>query len=263
MFTKYLMFQSAPLPTIVHSRPAYHATDTTGFDLILPCCNPSHGWMETLVKHYKEVTAELYPVRIQLILVNDGSVKNFEQVHIEWLRKAIPGIIIVSYTENRGKGYAIREGVKHARSRYQIYTDLDFPFGTAVIREVYDHLLAGKDIVAAERGTGYLNVLPRKRKIITRLSRAANKYLLQLKVNDAQAGLKGFNNRGKAILLSTRVDGFLYDSEFIHRAGKQKALSIVPVPVHCREGIAFSSFRFKLLWKELNNYLRIIGKSQG
>lgn len=195
---------------------------------------------------------------VQLILVNDGSVKNFTRQHISWLEAAIPDIIIVSYSRNRGKGYAVREGVKRSQHTFQVYTDLDFPFGVSAVKEAYDRLMQGLDVVAGERGEAYLRELPRKRRIITRISRLLNRVVLDLKVEDAQAGLKGFNAYGKNILLSTRINGFLYDSEFLYHAGKRSHLKIGAVAVSCRPGIQFSSFRVKLLMKEMMNYCRIV-----
>jgi glycosyltransferase involved in cell wall biosynthesis len=198
---------------------------------------------------------------VQLILVNDGSVKNFTRQHISWLEAAIPNIIIISYSRNRGKGYAVREGVKRSQHAFQVYTDLDFPFGVPAVKEAYDRLLQGLDVVAGERGEAYLRELPRKRRMITRISRLLNRVVLDLKVEDAQAGLKGFNAYGKHVLLSTRIDGFLYDSEFLYHAGKRPHLKIGAVAVSCRPGIQFSSFRVKLLMKEMLNYCRIIFSS--
>ena len=246
-------------PTTVVSISGEMVKLTSGLDLILPCWNPSGPWVESLIRHYHEVTTLMGQVPVQLILVNDGSVKNFTQQHIAWLEAAIPGIIIVSYSRNRGKGYAVREGVKRSQHAFQIYTDLDFPFGVNAVKEAYDRLQQGLDVVAGERGAAYLRELPLKRRVITRISRFLNRIVLDLKVDDAQAGLKGFNAYGRNILLKTRIDGFLYDSEFLYHAGRRPQAKIGAIAVYCRPGIQFSSFRIKLLLKEMVNYCRIIG----
>ncbi|MFY0253690.1 glycosyltransferase [Chitinophaga sp. 30R24] len=251
------LLQQAPPTTVVHTSGEM-MTLSSGLDLILPCWNPSGPWVESLIRHYHEITTLMGKVPVRLILVNDGSVKNFTSQHVAWLEAAIPGIMIVSYSRNRGKGYAVREGVKYAQYAFQVYTDLDFPFGISVIKEAYDHLQQGTDIVAAERGAAYLRKLPAKRRIITKISRLLNRVVLNLRVDDAQAGLKGFNAYGRSILLKTRVNGFLYDSEFLYQAGKRSHLKIGTVDVVCRAGIQFSSFRTKLLLKEMVNYCRII-----
>jgi glycosyltransferase involved in cell wall biosynthesis len=246
------------IPTAGVSGPDARLVNTAGLDLILPCWNPASNWVVALEQQYQEVKKVMGPVAVQLIVVNDGSTQHFTRAHIAQLEAAIPGVIVVSYTENRGKGYAVREGVKRGRHEFQVYTDLDFPFGVEAVKHAYEQLEAGVDVVAGERGTAYLDCLPRKRRIITRISRMMNRHVLRLKVADAQAGLKGFNKYGKEVLLTTTIDGFLYDSEFMYRAGKQTHLSIVPVTVNCRAGIRFSSFKMKLLFKEFRNYLRII-----
>lgn len=239
-------------------RPEDESRHDAGVDIILPCFNPPEGWETSLIKHYRLLKQQLAPAPLQLILVNDGSTRQFGPAQIKRLEAAIPSIVIVSYALNRGKGYAIREGVRRTRHRYQICTDLDFPFGTEAVMEVYAKLLAGADVVAGERGDAYLQVLPARRKMITRLSRAMNRMVLQLKIGDAQAGLKGFNARGRELMLSTRVPGFLYDSEFMYKASKDPGLLIQPLPIYCRPEIRFSSFSIRLLTRELRNYLKIL-----
>jgi len=248
-------------PTAVNIRVGKVLTETTGLDLILPCCNPPENWVGTLLQHYEEVKRMLAPAPIQLILVNDGSTRNFGAQHVAQLQSAVPDIIIVSYPVNCGKGHAVREGSKRARFDLQIYTDLDFPFGVAVIKKVYEQLLTGTDVVAGERGAAYLKLLPTRRKVITRISRYMNRFLLGLKINDAQAGLKGFNRQGRRVLLSTRIDGFLYDSEFIYKAGQDPLITMESLDIVCRPGISFSSFRLKVLLRELRNYLSILKMS--
>jgi len=249
-----------PLVTaaIDYSIPENIRVLTTGIDLILPCYNPPENWVENLLQHYEEMRSILASVQVQLLLVNDGSTRNFGEEQVNQLRSLIPDIIIISYTQNRGKGYAVREGSRQGRNDFQIYTDLDFPFGVGIIKKVYEQLLQGADVVAGERGAAYLELLPAKRKMITRLSRYINHFLLRLKINDAQAGLKGFNRKGRRVLLTTQVDGFLYDSEFIYKAGRDPLINMKSLDISCRPGIRFSSFGIKPLLKELQNYFSIL-----
>lgn len=245
-------------PATVTIRPELLSIATTGLDLVLPCCNPPEGWEKLLIAQYYELKALMGPVPVQLILVDDGSVRQVGALQLARLETAIPGIIIISYRQNRGKGHAVREGVKRARYGYQVCTDLDFPFGAGAVKAAFDRLQQGADVVAGERGQAYLQLLPHGRRMITRANRLMNRLVLQLKVCDAQAGLKGFNRKGREVLLATRIDGFLYDSEFIYKAGKKGQLYIDALSINCRPGICFSSFKTKLLIRELKNYLRII-----
>lgn len=254
----YPLFTDGPILKTINTTPEATLIATTGIDLILPCCNPPDNWVETLLQHYEEVLRVMTPAPIQLILVNDGSTRNFTAQHMTQLKLSIPDIIIVSYPVNRGKGHAVREGARQVSYDLHVYTDLDFPFGVAVIKQVYEQLLTGTDVVAGERGAAYLALLPAKRKLITLISRSMNRFLLRLKIADAQAGLKGFNQHGRNILLSTHIDGFMYDSEFIYKAGRHPQINIASLDITCRPGICFSSFRLKLLIKEFRNYLQIL-----
>ena len=48
---------------------------------------------------------------IELIIVNDGSSKNVSVEHLKFLKSEIPAVKIISYEQNRGKGFALRKGV--------------------------------------------------------------------------------------------------------------------------------------------------------
>ncbi|RAJ05077.1 glycosyltransferase involved in cell wall biosynthesis [Chitinophaga skermanii] len=249
------------LPTTVpvfHNDTSSIPTTVKAMDLIVPCCNPPLRWVEQLVADYEAVQELMPDVRIQLIVVNDGSEKNFSISHRSQLKNAIPHVRIIHHPVNRGKGYAMRMGVAIAENEYQVCTDTDFPFGVNAIKEAFEQLQAGYDVVAGERGNQYVELLPSKRKWITRINRRMNQHVLRLKVQDAQAGLKAFNASGRKVFLSTRVEGFLYDSEFVHKAGKTKDLRIKSIPIKCRPGIHFSEFKSKTLWRELFNFIGIL-----
>lgn len=231
---------------------------THNLDLVIPCCNPPEGWVAQMVTDYWELQDMMPETGIQLILVNDGSVRNVTHAHFRQLEESIPGVRIINHPVNRGKGYAVRLGVAISTGDYQVCTDFDFPFGVKAVKQAFEQLLRGSDVVAGIRGEQYVKLLPRKRKVITKVNRLMNRYLLQLPVDDAQAGLKGFNSKGRREFLATRINGFLYDSEFVHRAGKNKSLEIRTIPIICRPGICFSEFKSKVLLREFINFIAIL-----
>lgn len=233
---------------------------TPKLDLIIPCCNPPEGWVGQMAADFRELQALLPGTDIRLILVNDGSVRNMHSGMLQELTNRIPGIRIIDHPVNRGKGYACRLGVAVSDAPYLVCTDYDFPFGVEAVKRAFDKLLDGVDVVAGSRGHQYVALLPPTRKMITRVNRLMNRYLLQLPVADAQAGLKAFNSRGKMEFLSTRIDGFLYDSEFVKRAGRNKTLSIQSIPISCRPDIRFSDFRSTVLLREFVNFMGLLVK---
>lgn len=239
--------------------PALLSTQAnTGFDLVLPCYNPPPNWVEQLTADFYQLRSLLPDTSVQLIVVIDGPAQHVTPAMLELLHYNIPGVKVINHPVNRGKGYALRLGVAVSASPYQVCTDIDFPFGAAAIAEAVDLLRHGADVVAGVRGPGYAKLLPQKRKLISGVNRLLNRRLLRLKVIDAQAGLKAFNGKGRAAFLTTRVNGFLFDSEFMRVAGKNRTMVISTVRIHCRQGIRFSEFRSKVLLREAMNFLGIL-----
>lgn len=250
--------EPTPFPVSINNLTIQHNRETHYLDLVIPCCNPPEGWVAQMITDYWELQDMMPETGIQLILVNDGSERNVTHAHLRQLAEGIPGARIINHPVNRGKGYAVRLGVAIANGDYQVCTDFDFPFGVKAVKQAFEQLLLGSDVVAGIRGEQYVKLLPRKRKMITTVNRFMNRYLLHLPVADAQAGLKGFNSKGRREFLATRINGFLYDSEFVHRAGKNKSLKICTIPIVCRPGICFSEFRSKVLMREFVNFMAIL-----
>jgi len=92
---------------------------------------------------------EALGVSYELILVNDGSTDDTENV----LRRTageFDHVRIVSYQQNRGRGYALRAGFARCAGRYVISTESDLTWGQNIIGELYNELLVSRaDVVVA------------------------------------------------------------------------------------------------------------------
>jgi glycosyltransferase involved in cell wall biosynthesis len=234
------------------------------FDLVIPFYNPKPGWEEKFVHKFNQLADDHFNgnrAAIHVIVVNDGSQNRFTEKEIHYLQTHIPSVNAICYAENRGKGFALRTGVAETKTPYCIYSDNDFPFGLNIIREMYDALQNGTDIVTGCRTHGnYFRHLPFKRKLASRGLAFVNKYILRLPVTDTQAGIKAFNDKGKALFLQTQTDRFLFDMEFILLAGKQTGMEIREIDVNIVPGIKMSDFSRKIMKQEFKNLIRIILK---
>lgn len=235
-------------------------------DLVVPFYNPQPGWELKFVSRFQQLVRDYFqgdPDSIHVVVVNDGSTVRFTEKETGYLQQHIPRLKTVCYSENRGKGFALRTGVAEAVSDYCIYSDNDFPFGLEAIRQIYDALRQGADIVTGHRTNGnYFRHLPFKRKVISKGLTLVNKYLLRLPVSDTQAGIKGFNRLGRKLFLDTTTDRFLFDMEFILLAGKVKGIRIKELPVNIRAGVKMSDFSSGIMKQEFKNLLRIIFKKK-
>lgn len=229
-------------------------------DIILPCFNPGKNWEQVIVEHISRLKDLLPEKSIHLVIVDDGSECNMEPGNEDFIRQSIPGTVILHHPVNFGKGEAIRTGLKSATSPFMIYTDWDFPYELEGIRKIVQQLESGYDIVVVARTDSYRHhkELTWTRKVMSASSRVLNKWILGLKFNDTQGGLKGINAKGREILLQTQIKRFLFDTEFIYKASRLKDIRICETAVNVRQGIHLSFMGFKVLRREFFNFIKIV-----
>ncbi len=228
-------------------------------DIVLPCYNPEEKTWHIDIKQNIMVLESLFPELIFcVILINDGSIRNILPENITYLKSQLSHFQYITYNKNQGKGYALREGIKLATHDFVVYTDVDFPFELICIKAMIDKLLAGKDIVLGERQFSYSNHLKKYRRFLSSGSHIFNSLVLNLPFTDTQGGLKGFNQKGREVFLKTTINRYLFDTEFILRACKQKNLLMTTVPLTLREGVILSPMGLKVVRKEFSNIIRLL-----
>lgn len=227
-------------------------------DIVLPCYNPRDQWVENIAQQLGALRA-LYPNRrMHLIVSNDGSQRNVTPQSIEHLLQTVPDSEFVDSPVNRGKGAALRRAIALSKAPLVLYTDIDFPYQTDCTAKVISLLDQGYDIAIAARNQTYYNELSLIRKALSWASRTMNHTLLRMRFSDAQGGLKGFNARGREIFLTTKIERFLFDTEFIRKACKRKDIRIAQVETNLRDGIHLPAMGLKVMRREFVNFLRII-----
>ena len=229
----------------------------TSLDIILPAYNPLPGWEDIVIGRFQSLVKALPDVKIRLFIVNDGSQRLDENHSAGVIQEVIPDLQWISYKENRGKGYALRQGVKNSTADFVVYTDIDWPYTEESMIGVIRTLMGSADAVIGKRDENYYTHLPPARRRISRLLRNFNAKLLRLKVDDTQAGLKGFRKNIKDIFLSTTIDRYLFDLEFIYLISAKKEIKVVGYPIALRPGITFSKMNRKILFQEARNFLKI------
>lgn len=193
---------------------------------------------------------------LHLIVVNDGSPHGFGEEQHGALRLAVPDVEIVDIPHG-GKGAAIRAGIARSRAPYTIYTDIDMPYTAESMCEVIDRVFAGTDVVIAVRNRSYHSRLSPMRKMMSYGSKLLNRIFLNIRHTDTQGGLKGLSPRARTVMLRTRISDFLFDTEFVVLAARDKRLRIEEVETMLRDGIVMSAMSPRVLFRELKNFFRI------
>ena len=144
-------------------------------------------------------------------------------------------IRVVSLPTNRGKGAAVKEGMKVARGDVRIFTDIDVPYGTTpimlmetLIRTRGFHMVIGDRTFPQSR---YETELPPGRRMASTLFSKLTAALITGGFFDTQCGLKGFRGDiADAIFSLQTVNRFAFDVELIYLA-LTYGLEIKRIPV--------------------------------
>jgi len=131
---------------------------------------------------------------------------------------------LVSYTPNRGKGYAVRKGMLAARGRYVLFMDADLAVPIRFVSPCLEHLKNGAPVVVASRHLPDSSLKVRETPIRQLLGEAFRRMAilgLGLKVTDITCGFKGFTRKAAHRVFShSRIERWGYDAEVIFLAQK-------------------------------------------
>ena len=225
--------------------------------LILPVYNPAEGWAAIVMAKSSELI-NLYPqLDFETIVVNDGSATD-SFLHGKTALQS-SHVRLLEYIPNKGKGEALRTGVRASSGDLIVYTDIDFPYTIDSICKVIDELLTQKqDVVIGIKDQTYYDHVPAVRRFISRLFRFFVRLLLQIPTDDTQCGLKGFNQKGKSVFLNTTITRYLFDLEFVFLASRDSSIKIKIQEIKLRPDVQFRKMNLAILKNEAWNFLKIL-----
>lgn len=195
--------------------------DYQKLSLIIPCYNQTAALYDNLkkIKAYLESNHFQY----EIIAVDDGSQDDTLQGLLK--AKAELGIIVLSYPENKGKGAAIKAGVKQATGALIGFLDADLAIPIEELPKFLDKLSQQSDIVIASRfltdSTVRIPVLWYRRMLEKVFWTLRNVILGNQEVQDTQCGFKVFTRDfAKKVFHKSRINRFSFDAELIFLSKK-------------------------------------------
>jgi dolichyl-phosphate beta-glucosyltransferase len=224
----------------MHARREERGRDGPLTSLVFPAYNPGgqaeHTWAE--VRRFLAAA----PGAWEVVFVCDGCTDGTPQRLAALARDESRRVRVLSYSPNRGKGYAVRHGLRAARGAWRLFTDIDLAYGLDDVLRVARALWDGAEAAVASRThpdsrlivPAGLQGYAYRRHLQSVLFSTLARLLLPLAQTDTQAGLKGLSERAAWLVLPhLRCDGFGFDCELLTACARY-GLPVAEVPVQVR-----------------------------
>lgn len=235
--------------------------------IIIPCYNEGDKLIDNLSKIKKFISFSFADIDLdfEIIIVNDGSKDNSKNI-IESYCKTDSCCRFVTYDTNRGKGFAVKEGIKKSTKDIVVFMDADLSTDLSALIDVYEKIYEYDIVIGSRRHHQSVLVAPqgKRRRIIGKACSLLTNIIMSFNISDTQCGFKAFKGDiARNLVLSQTVDGFAFDVELLYMAYINN-YSITEIPViwendeDSKVKLINSSFQFikDLLYIKLrkNNY---------
>jgi dolichyl-phosphate beta-glucosyltransferase len=225
--------------------------------LIIPAFNEELRLLPTLERLHAHLSAR--PMSYEIVVVDDGSRDRTREV-VAAAAARLPNIVLVCQHPNRGKGAAVRRGMRAARGRIRVMWDADCSMPPEELPRLLAPIVAGRAAIAigSRYAAGARTVKqPRYRVLWSRLCNKVIQRWLVPRVLDTQCGFKAFTS-GAALNLfgSATIDGWAFDLEILALA-RRRRFAIEEVGVEWKDDERSRVNPFTDFWKVIREALTI------
>jgi glycosyltransferase involved in cell wall biosynthesis len=208
------------------------AVDPPMLSLVVPVYNEVGRFEATLPTIVEFAASSTFP--IELLVVDDGSEDETARVARRLLGQ--DGQVLVE--PHRGKGGAVKAGMRAARGRYRLFMDVDLATPLEFVVPCIRRLEGGADVVIGSRRVAASTIerhQPMLRELLGRGYSQLSRSLSGVQVSDFTCGFKGFTaEAADAIFSRTRVSNWSFDTELLFVAAAL-GLRIDELPVRWRD----------------------------
>lgn len=189
---------------------------------------PVYNEEDRLNKTFKALKSLILPAGLKLesvIFVDDGSTDATASL-ISKFQKQNTEVKLISYKQNKGKGYAVKTGMLQAKSDYNLFFDADMSTPLTELKKFVPFFEKGYDAIVGTRKNGESTVIKHQPLLREKLGKGftlITQVALNSKVTDFTCGFKAFSRKAtEAIFPKCTIDRWGYDAEIIFLAQKLK-----------------------------------------
>lgn len=216
--------------------------------VVIPAFNEETRILETLRATSDYLTH--LDERTEIIVVDDGSSDRTVQVCEQFAQNnPQANLRVVSYELNRGKGYAVRQGMLQATGNIRLFCDADLATPIEEYQVLLDSMKSSRaQIAIGSRPLKASNLLvhqPKYRELLGRIFNSAVQHLAVSGIEDTQCGFKLFTAEAAEEVFSLcKLDRYAFDSEALYIASVLGyKITEVPIRWSHKEGSKVSLIR--------------------
>jgi dolichyl-phosphate beta-glucosyltransferase len=216
--------------------PCAPAMPPESVSIVIPAYNESRRLPPTLEELMRWTAGREWPVEV--LIVVEPSTDGTREIAAEAASRQ-PNFRMLTYEQQRGKGFAVRTGVLAATGALVFYMDCDLSVPLAevdaFVRYFGEH--PEVDVLFGNRQHAQSRITVRQSWLRQRMGQTFNAILRRLTlagVSDTQCGFKAFRlEAARAIFERQHLDGFAFDVEVLLLAQKL-GLHVADLPVEWR-----------------------------
>lgn len=193
---------------------------------------PAHNEETTIVAAIKRVFSVVDPeLEVTVVAVNDGSKDGTLQA-IHSIKD--PRVKVISYPENRGKGFALKLGLGQTTTEFVGYLDADLDLHPDALMKAFTQLISESNVdvvVGSKLHPDSVVSYSKLRSLFSATYRLFVQALFSFDISDTQTGLKAFRRQPLMNVLSLcESEGWAFDLELLARLNREGA-HMVEIPI--------------------------------
>jgi glycosyltransferase involved in cell wall biosynthesis len=178
------------------------------------------------LEEMKSSVSKHFP-NFEIIAVIDGDADKSKQE-----AEKVSGIKVLSYKENKGKGYALKYGFEHSTGDYITFLDDDLDIHPDQLRNFFPYLTTADLVIGSKRHPFSKLHYPALRRFLSVGFRIYSWLILGVKLRDTQSGLKLIKREVLEVIMPLLlVKSFAFDIELCFLAQKH-GFRTVEAPLH-------------------------------
>lgn len=160
-------------------------------------------------------------IAFELVVINDGSIDNTLK-RIRSVKEDI-NFNLISFQKNKGKGYAVKQGMLNSKGKYRLFMDIDL---STPIEEIVNFLpfLKKYEVMIGSRrikGARFEKRQPFIRESLGKGFTFLSKIILKMNISDFTCGFKCFTDQAANEIFSRQLlKRWSFDSEILFIANK-------------------------------------------